>query len=211
MIVPAMNSEEIIREVFLDLPSVIRKSHNFAHDQRRLAIKSKHKTAINCYDYKSPRKNEWILFLKSTPSFCGSIIAVHYLNKLGFNCLIITQDHAFHHFSGHFLERYNERFLKYDNFSKLEIFKDYIHKNIYLTSEDLDTDEYKIKRCMIKIENGIAFGTKEEINGYQVMDFKTFISNDMVLDFQKEDVDYIKNNYKTYYNEHPSLRRMQSI
>lgn len=211
MIVPAMNSEEIIKEVVLDLPKVKNKIEYCSKDLRRAAIKSKSKFIFKWIDYKSPRKNDWVILLKSTPSVCSTIKAVHYWNKMGFNCLSIADDGVFHHYSSHFLERYNERFLNQYVLSRLDLFKYYINHNSLTTAEILSPDEIEIKRIILKINDGIAFGTMETINVHHILDYRTFISNDMVLDFQKKDVDYISHNYEAFCNENPVLKKMEIL
>lgn len=61
MIVPAMNSEEIIREVFLNFDKVERKALYISQSLRRKTVKSKDLTFIDVTDYKSLRKNVWII------------------------------------------------------------------------------------------------------------------------------------------------------
>ena len=211
MIVPAMNAKEIIKEVFLDIKSVENKADHYAKDLRRAAIKSRNKAATKSFDYKSIRKNDWIIFIKSTSSYCAIITSVHYLNNMGFNCLLVAEGKSLHHYSGHFLERYNERFLKQNSLSKVEIFKNYIHRNTIIANEELHSDNDNVKRIISRISDGIVFGTFEIVNGYKITDLKTFISNDMILDFQKTDVNYINNNYELYCNENPVLKRIQII
>jgi len=211
MIVPAMNSIEIVKEVFLDFPKVQNKTDFYSKILRSAAIKSKSKMIVKCWDYKSPRKNDWIIFLKSTPSCCSIVMAVHYLNKMGFNCLSINDDGEFHHYSGHFLERYNERFLNQFHLSRLDLFKHYIKHNSLMTAEILDPVEIEIKRLILKVNDGIAFGTLETIDGHEVVDYRTFISNDMVLDYQKNDIDFVNRNYKEFCNDKYLLKKMETL
>ena len=213
MIVPAMNSEEILNEVLLDKETVLKRADQLACNILKQAyLRPTRKPVIKYYNYKSPRKNDWILIFKNAPLPGGGLIlSVHYLNKMGFNCLVIGNESVFHHLSGHFLERFNERFLKQSELSKIEIFKAYITKNILISTNSLDPPELEIKRIIIKVNDGIAFGTKEIVNGCKIFDFRTFISNEMVLDFQKEDVDYIKNNYELYCSENQLTKRIQDV
>jgi len=211
MIVPAMNSEEIINEILLDLPKVLHKKDSFLCNLRRAAIKSETKMIYKCWDYKSPRKNDWVIELKSTPSICSAIYAVHYLNKQGVNFIAVKIDASYHHYSGHFLDRYNERFLNQMCLSRLDIFKSFIHHNIISIPEKLYPIDTEIERVMIKLNDGIAFGTQEEINGYKIFNYKTFISNDMVLSFQKKDVNDARSHYEEFLNEHPVAKKFQAM
>lgn len=211
MIVPAMNTDEIIREIVLDLPSVLRKHSSYSKNVRRAAIKAKTKTIHMFYEYKSPRRNDWVVFLKATPSVCSMVYAVHYLNKQGFNFMAVHLDSAFFHYSGHFIERYNERFLNLQSLSRFEIFKSFIRHNSISISEELNLDNTDKKRVMIKLNDGIAFGTYEETDDYTITNYKTFISNDMVLSFQNDDVNTVNNNYNKYCSENPVAKKFQTM
>jgi len=211
MIVPAMNSDEIVKEILLDLPKVRHKINFFSTILRRAAIKSKSKSIVKCWDYKSPRKNDWVILIKTTPSYYSIVTTAHYLNKMGFNCLSINSDGDLHHYSGHYLERYNERFLNQHNLSKLDLFKQYIKHNSLVTVEVLSPDGLEIKKIIVKVNDGIAFGTIEIIDGHKVFDYRTFISNDMVLDYQKKGIDFVNKGYDEYCNEIPVVKKMELL
>ena len=211
MIVPTMNSREILNEILIDVNAVQNKADSIAKNLRRSAIKSKSKTSFKFLDYKSPRKNDWVILLKSTTSYCSTLTCVHYLNKLGFNCLLVSEEDRFHHLSGHFLERYNERFLHQFGLSKLELFKHFILHNSIATIEGLNSKDINIKRIIIKFKNGIAFGTFEIINGHEILDYRTFISSEMVLAFQKENVDSINNMYDEFCNKNLVDKKLESF
>jgi len=208
MIVPAMNSEEIMKEVLLDFPKVRNKADFYSKILRREAIKSKSKLAIKCWDYKSTRKNDWIILLKCTPSCSTTTTAAHYLNKMGFNCLLLSNEGVFHHYSGHFLERYNERFLNQQNLSRLDIFKHYIHYNSLKSGEIFNPEEIEMRKVIFKTKDGIAFGTIEIIDGREVVDYRTFITHDMVKDYQQTDIDSVNKSFNEFWNEKPLLKRM---
>jgi len=211
MIVPTMNSREILNEILIDVNAVQNKADSIAKNLRRSAIKSKSKTSFKFLDYKSPRKNDWVILLKSTTSYCSTLTCVHYLNKMGFNCLLVSEEDRFHHLSGHFLERYNERFLHQFGLSKLELFKHFILHNSIATIEGLNSKDINIKRTIIKFKHGIAFGTLEIINGHEILDYRTFISSEMVLAFQKENVDSINNMYDEFCNKNLVDKKLESF
>jgi len=211
MIVPTMNSREILNEILIDVNAVQNKADSIAKNLRRSAIKSKSKTSFKFLDYKSPRKNDWVILLKSTTSYCSTLTCVHYLNKMGFNCLLVSEEDRFHHLSGHFLERYNERFLHQFGLSKLELFKHFILHNSIATIEGLNSKDINIKRIIIKFKHGIAFGTLEIINGHEILDYRTFISSEMVLAFQKENVDSINNMYDEFCNKNLVDKKLESF
>jgi len=208
MIVPSMNSGEIVKEVLLVFPKVQNKADFYSKILRRVAVKSKSKLAVKCWDYKSPHKNDWIILLKCTPSCSATITAVHYLNKMGFNCLSISNEGVLHHYSGHFLERYNERFLNQQNLSRLDIFKQYIHYNSLKSGEIFNPEEIEMKKVIFKTKDGLAFGTIEIIDGREVVDYRTFITHDMVKDYQQKDIDCVNKSFDEFWNEKQLLRRM---
>jgi hypothetical protein len=61
MIVPAMNSEELTKEVFKDLESVNVKALYLARGMRREAVKSTSKFVQRIFEYKSMRLNKWLI------------------------------------------------------------------------------------------------------------------------------------------------------
>jgi len=211
MIVPSMNSGEILKEIITDVNAVQNKADSITKNLRRAAIKSKSKTSFKFLDYKSPRKNDWVILLKSTTSYCSTLLCVHYLNKKGFNCLMVSEEDHFHHFSGHFLERYNERFLHLDCISKLDLFKHFLLHNSVVSIESINPNDMNIIRIMIKFKHGIAFGTLENINGHNILDYRTFISQEMVLAFQKEKVDSISNIYHEFCNGNSVDKKLESF
>jgi hypothetical protein len=57
-------------------------------------------------------------------------VVVYYIDNCGLNGIRINWNNkSLTHFTSHFLERYNERFLRQENLSKLELLKQFIPKN----------------------------------------------------------------------------------
>ena len=130
MIVPNMNSKELLIEVFKDLEVVNRKATYLTQGLRREAVKSKTKYVQRVFDYKSMRHNYWFIvvdYLVSEPSFT---IVVYYRDQYGLNGILVDGTHqALIHFTPHFLDRYNERFLKQKGVSKVELLKRFVPTN----------------------------------------------------------------------------------
>jgi hypothetical protein len=205
MIVPSMSCVEIAREFILDYNSVWNKADHLAKVLRREAIKTKTRKVIKFYPYTSLRSNNWIIIIEYLHPKCAVITAVHYLNNAGSFNLILSYDiSAFHHFSSHFLVRYNERFLNRKDLSKLEIFKLYILNNNYSTAKYLESNH-----VYLKIKDGYVLGISEEINEeIEIIHYITFLSNDMILDYQKEDVNFLTKQFKNYFEEHPGEKKI---
>ena len=205
MIVPSMSCVEIAREFILDYKSVCNKADHLAKVLRREAIKTKTKKIIKFYPYTSVRSNNWMILLEYLHPKCAAITAVHYLNSAGsFNLIQSFDILVFHHFTSHFLVRYNERFLKRNGLSKLEIFKLYILNNNYSTVKYLESNY-----VYLKIKDGYVLGISEEIDeGIEIIHYNTFLSNDMILDYQKEDVNFLTEKFSNYFEEHPGEKKM---
>ena len=124
MIVPSMNSEEIATEILNDYQIVIRKAKYLNEKLRRDAIKTRNKHLNRIFDYKSKQKNDWLIVIDYNMGDPLILSAVYFLNKSRLNAIVVQSDRkTLIYYSSHFLERYNERFLKQDNISKLDLLK----------------------------------------------------------------------------------------
>jgi hypothetical protein len=124
MIVPNMDSKELLIEVFKDLEIVNRKAIYLTQGLRREAVKSKAKYVQRVFDYKSMRHNYWFIVVDYYVKQPCYTVVVYYSNQRGLNGVLVDGDNqALIHFSPHFLDRYNERFLKKRGASNLELLK----------------------------------------------------------------------------------------
>ena len=82
MIVPKMNSEELVREIQQDIEIVDRKAYYLASKLRREAIKSKTKHAQRVFDYTSKRLNKWIITVDHSVSRASCTATVYFINIL---------------------------------------------------------------------------------------------------------------------------------
>lgn len=198
-----MNSQELTNEIFLDYPMVMRKALYLTESLRRKAIKSKNKHCHQIFEYKSNRKNNWLVFVDyyvAEPTFQ---VVVYYLNEFGFNAMRVDGDQrTLSHYSSHFLDRFNERFLKQENISKLELLKRFLTKNSVGSIEGaMDSDGY-VNRFFGRVREGINLGFVESINYlHKIVHYKTFISTDMIFESQKKIFDLTGELYETYWNE----------
>lgn len=198
-----MNTQELTNEIFLDYPMVVRKAMYLTESLRRKAIKSKNKSCHQIFEYKSNRKNNWLVFVDyyvAEPTFQ---VVVYYLNEFGFNAMRVDADkRTLNHYSSHFLDRFNERFLKQENISKLELLKRFLTKNSVGSIEVAKNCDGYVNRFFGRVREGINLGFVESINYlHSIIHYKTFISTDMIFESQRGVFDLTGEHYKAYWNE----------
>jgi len=190
MIVPSMNSEELVVEVYRDLEVVNRKANYLTQGLRRQAIKTKGKYVQRIFDYKSLRHNQWFIVSDHYVKDPYFTVVVYYTNHLGLNGILVDKDHrTLMHFTSHFLDRYNERFLKMKRASHLELLKRFIPANSVQTIMTFHENNSTKKQIFGRFHEGVGLGYKESFieRGKVLHHFNTFISNEMVLRHQFED------------------------
>ena len=200
MIVPAMNSQELYSEIMNDYRMVERKSYYLALSLRRSALKSKQKHVREVFEYKSKQRNNWIIYIDCFVKGYDSSTTVYYQDEHGLNGICVNNEGvSLSHYTPHFLQRYNERFLKEASLSKLNLLKHFIINNPFETMGEVSDSEPNQFKVFSRFKEGIGLGLKEVIGneGNEIVHFKTFISNDMVLDFQRDGF----NSLGEYYEE----------
>ena len=199
-----MNSKELIIEVFKDLENVNIKAMFLAQGLRREAVKSKSKYVQRVFEYKSRRLNQWLIIVDYYVKQPIFTVVVYYLDLYGLNGIMVDgNNQTLTHFTPHFLERYNERFLMQPKISKLELLKRFIPENsleIIRVVPDSSTIE---NRIFGRFKEGIGLGFKEEFREMEkeIYHFKTFISTDMIFESQEEDFNLTDKRYDLYWNE----------
>ena len=208
MIVSSMNTCELVKEILLDASSVERKANYLSEGLRRTAVKSKDKSFYQLFEYKSKRQNNWLIvinYFKGLPTFHT---IVYYLNEQGINAISIGDNEKLYRFSPHFLIRYNERFLKQENISKLDLLKRFITVNKAGITEINNNNDY-IFCCFTE---GIALGVIETIDyRKRIYHFRTFISNQMVYDDQQNSAELANEYYQQYGHELKRCTGIKSI
>jgi hypothetical protein len=213
MIVPSMNSEELFNEIFKDLEIVNRKALYLTEGLRREAIKSKTKHVNRIFDYKSTRMNNWFIVADYIIGQPGFIVVVYYLDEYGFNGVRVDADNqSLTHFTSHFLERYNERFIKQLNLSKLDLLKRFVKNNsveVIQVDFDAEAEQYQI---FGRVKEGIGLGIKEVFRGRckEINHYKTFISNEMIHEGQVNDFNLAGDLYISYLGEMGKNVRMRA-
>lgn len=204
MIVPAMNSKELIVEVFKDLENVNIKAVYLAQGMRREALKSKSKYVQKVFEYKSRRLNHWLIIVDYYVKQPIYTAVVYYVDSLGLNGIMVDgNNQTLTHFTPHFLDRYNERFLMQPKISKLELLKRFIPANSLEIIRVMPDCSTVGNRIFGRFKEGIGLGFKEEFREMQkeIYHFKTFISTDMIFESQKEDFNLTDKQYDLYWKE----------
>lgn len=198
-----MNSQELTNEIFQDYPMVVRKALYLSESLRRKAIKSQNKYYHQIFEYKSSRKNNWLILVDyyvAQPTFQ---VVVYYLNEFGFNAMRVEADQkTLSHYSSHFLDRFNERYLKQENTSKLELLKRFLTKNSVGHIDQVPDSGGYVNRFFGRVREGINLGFVESINYFNNIIYnKTFLTNDMIFESQKEIFNLTGQQYQDYWNE----------
>jgi hypothetical protein len=130
MILPTMNSEDIIREIKLDFPAVMKKARYAMEELRRPALKSRNKHVKRIREYKSKNKNNWLIFCDYHVKDPMYSIVVFSIDDRGLQAYLVDENQGLlYHYNGHLLNRFNERFLNEPELSKTELLKRYLSAN----------------------------------------------------------------------------------
>lgn len=202
MIVPKMNSEELLIEIFKDLEIVCRKGTYLTQDLRREVIKSKSKYIQRIFDYRSRRYNKWLIIVDYYVKHPNFTVLVYYMDEFGLNGIMVeASNQGLIHYTPHFLDRYNERFLGSKNLSRLDLLKRFIPGNLMEVIKVLPYSDHQDQRIFARFKEGIGLGFKETFHGKEFFHFKTFISVDMIQDRQLDVFNMTSKIYDEYWNE----------
>lgn len=204
MIVPTMNNQEIANEIARDIHKVLIKGVELTYSLRRKAIKSRNKYARGFFKFISKNHNQWLFICQYFKKEQVLIALAYYVDQYGFNALMTdsSQD-KLSHFSSHFLDRYNQRFLKQPTLSKIEILKTFMEKNSYGTIQDIPDKGDMKNRIFVKYADGVGLGYYEVVFGsiHRINHIKTFISEDMIFSSQQGDFNEMSKLHQKYTNE----------
>ncbi len=202
MILPTMTSEELAKEIMADYENVCAKVIHIMKQTRRLAIKSRTKHHQQLFEYKSPMKNDWLIFVNHYIKDPIFVPVVRYLNKHGMNGVMVGSDKVLlSHYTSHFLERYNERFLKNGDMTKLDLLKHFISHNPMVQTQKMPDDKDYTNSIFARFNQGMGFGYKEVLTKNVFIHLKTFVSSDMRFENQEEVFQKTSANYKAFWNE----------
>lgn len=208
MIVPKMTENELVKEIQQDFKTVKKKIEYYAKSMRRDAIKSYDKHCFRIFEHASNRKNEWLILVDYYKKYYQYKAVVYYVDKSGLNAFMMENDEkSLLHFSSHFLERYNQRFLKQENVPKLELLKRFVSKNFKSSHEDVSDTHYHQNQFFSILKEGVGLGYAEILENGIISRFRTFITDEMVLEHQRPTYEQARMNYNNYLLEPNEIRR----
>lgn len=192
MLVPSMTTEEILREIKLDYDVVKRKTEYLSNDIRKRSIKTK-KTIIKSVTYTSPRKNNWVFVFEVNKKITYTSMYV-YTNHDGFRaygCVGNVEDGLIL-ITKHFLDRYNERFLKKPNLTKVDILTTFLERNTDMNLIMRLGGEHSIFSI---VNDGVALGNNTTCGKNNIRVIKTFITKNMLFESQEKEYNDIKSKF----------------
>ena len=203
-----MNERELLVEIRKDYVGVKRKIEYLAHSLRRETLKSKDKRCTKVFEYTSNHKNKWLIFIDNYKKFHEYKSVVYYLDDSGFNAILIGNDeNSFIHYSSHFLERYNQRYLMQSNISKLDLLKRFISINYKYSIQYTSDTRYHQNQFFSILKEGVGLGYAVEIENSIISRFRTFITDEMVLEYQRPTYEQARMNYNSYLLKPNEIRR----
>lgn len=208
-----MNSQELYNEIMNDHRVVERKAYYLALSLRRAALKSKPKHINKIYEYRSKQRNNWIISIDCYAKGYESSATVYYLDKHGLNGICVNTDGvSLSHYNPHFLERYNERFLKNMSLSKLDLLKLFVANNPFEAIKEIPARELKTYEIFCRFNEGVGLGYKEVFDngGNEIVHFKTFITNEMILDIQRDGFITLGEYYDETYSEQQKVNKRRA-
>ena len=213
MIVKSMNSKELINEIAKDLPMVTKKASYLTEGLRREAIKSKNKHICRIFNYKSKQLNDWFIVANHYIDKATFAVYVCYIDEYGFNGIAVSSDtQNLAHYTPHFIERYNQRFLKQDYMEKKELFKRFVLNNAIGTGiESFDNEENKYKH-FVRFQEGIGLGFVEHFHNLPfsiIIHHKTYISNEMIHNGQRLHYEKSGERFKKIWQENHKRIRIE--
>ena len=202
MIVETMNTEELAVEILSDYEIVLRKAKYLTKKLRREAIKKRNKHLKRIYEYKSKQNNDWFILIDYNSGDPLALPTVYYLNHGKLNAVVVqAEDEFLVHYSSHFLERYNERFLKKDGLSKLDLLKLFLpDNNIAMYDSIQDSDGYE-NRVFARFKDGIGLGVLEKFRNKFMVYLRTYISSEMIRESQIQHYKSISDAFKDHWEE----------
>jgi len=202
MIVPSMNSEELANEILSDQIAVLKKAKYLTKDIRREAIKSKNKYLSKTYEYKSIHKNDWLITVEYNNGDPLILPVVYFFKSGGLtSVLVLSGRKTLVQYSPHFLQRFNERFLKQDNITKLELLKRFLPQNNIATYDITTYDGGVSSRVFARFKEGIGLGTCEQLKNFTMVYLKTYISPEMIKESQGGEFVSISNAFDQYWDK----------
>ena len=205
MIVAGMTPEQIRKEILTDL-MMIRNKINYPHLRREL-IKSHVKVMCRHLEYQTRTYNKWFIrVVWSKKAFIFEPV-VMYFDHQGMSAVSIRFDKGkiyLDMYYTHFFKRYRER-MHMESLSHEELFREFFRVNSGMSQLTMNDEESNEKLTFTLFVEGVAFGEKisEE---FQFI--KTFLPYNMLLPFQLEVVDQMRNSEDGNFTPNPEWEKM---
>ena len=202
MIVPSMTDLEILAEVKKDYEeiSVFLKSisHNNAYKKRLQWGRPRNglfEFRIN--DWKSKGGNSYTFIIKTSgwnefKSFHFKWEVLTFFKRdSAQNAIRVVFDKdenlVIEIFTSHFIDRYNQRFLKQPFLSRKDVILQFVDRNVNFVSEAMKSSKYDFN-IMMATDDGYIFGKNENKD---ILVCKTFVSREMLFGGQFDDGDFL--------------------
>ena len=200
MIVETMTNRELLAEIdkdFLEIAKFIADmKYNTAYKKRLQWGRPKNgKFVIRINDWKSSNGNaysyyistrNWNEFKKGHFRVCP---VAFFRRKNAQNAIRILLDNdgdpCIEILTSHFIDRYNQRFLKQPYLSRKEVVMQFINRNYDLVMHKLESSKYE-HSMMLGTTDGYVFGNYEDT---QIRVYKTFVTREMLFGDQYDKAD----------------------
>jgi hypothetical protein len=126
---------------------------------------------------------------------------VYYHDQNGFNALQVSSEGYLTHFTAHFLQRYNERYLKLSQVTKIDLLKRFATENPVNVVRYTQIGSNR-NGIFCRFKEGIALGDDNVFEtGHRIVHFRTYISNGMIREDQLDDFEILGEIYENELRE----------
>lgn len=176
MIVSSMSLEEKLAHVRGDVDSVMRKYQKLIASEHRAFKTSRTKQPrIHQSDYRSPRRIEWVVTLRSTKKSDKLFLnAWWHVEGVGLEAFCLSPTTAFY-FDTHFFQRYRVRESAVSG--AVENMKLFLRTNYDVTVKKLDTYRHGLQEAAGVAHEGLFVGT---VRSGDIVACDTFLSKEML-------------------------------
>ena len=196
MIVSSMNVEEIMEEVFRDLPSVSAKANFHAPIFLRWLYKNGQLYMTTVKEYVTARRNRWLLIFRINRKESVMSQALPFYDDKGYLVAVPFKMDEERHlciFTGHFFQRYDER-MQLGIVLPQRITQKFFRRNDVDLAQHAEShfeNEDNKEAVFINLKDGVGLGIMEY--NKRLMTIKTFLPHSMLKDSQHQLVEHIKN------------------
>ena len=200
MIVETMSDKELLAEIdndFLEIAKfIVDIKYNTAYKKRLQWGRPKNGDfIIRINDWKSSNGNAYTYYIRTKDwnDFKKGLFMVctvtFFRRNNAMNAIRILLDGdgdpSIEIFTSHFIDRYNQRFLKQPFLPKKEVVMQFVDRNDHLVMHKLESSKYN-HSVMIGTKDGYIFGEYEDT---QIKVYKTFVTREMLFGDQYDRAD----------------------